>query len=343
MCGLLSLPPISAFVTSFPRSARAKPAFCYCERKGGRYATSMRYSLDEIETFLTVMELGTISAAAARLNLSKSVISKRVSDFEARVGAALFRRNAGRITSTEAAAHLGERLRPALAELVAAAESAAWGMDGVTPLRGSLSIAAPMSFGTMHLSPILARFAAAHPDLELRIDYDDRARDLARDGFDIGIRIGEARDGALKARKLCEDRQVVVASPDYLARHGTPEKLTDLRDLQVISYAHLADVALWQFRQGGRMVSPQVGGRLALNNGEAIRDTAIAGLGLAMLPAFIVSTALKNGALIKVLPGIETRVLPITAVWPPVSPMPAKLRAIIDHLAAELAGGAPWQ
>lgn len=303
----------------------------------------MRYSLDEIETFLTVMELGTISAAAARLNLSKSVVSKRVSDFETIVGAALFRRNAGRITPTEAAGRLSERLRPALAELVAATESAAWGMDGAAPLRGSLAIAAPMSFGTMHLSPILARFAAAHPDLELRIDYDDRARDLARDGFDIGIRIGEARDGALKARKLCEDRQVVVASPDYLARHGTPEGLADLRDHQVISYTHLSDVALWQFRQGGRTVSPQVGGRLALNNGEAMRDLAIAGLGLAVLPGFIVSAALKSGILIEVLPGVETRTLPVTAVWPPVSPMPAKLRAIIDHLAAELTDGSPWR
>lgn len=331
-------------MTCTPASrARSKPAFCYCERMERKYASPMRYSLDEIETFLTVMELGTISAAAARMNLSKSVISKRVSDFEATVGAALFRRNAGRITPTEAAGHLSERLRPALAELVAATESAAWSMDGAAPLRGSLAIAAPMSFGTMYLTPILARFAAAHPELDLRIDYDDRAHDLARNGFDIGIRIGEARDGALKARKLCEDRQVVVAAPSYLARHGTPTTLSDLHDHQVISYAHLADVALWQFRVGGRTVSPQVGGRIALNNGEAMRDLVIAGLGLAMLPGFIVAAAVRNGALVEVMPGVETRVLPITAVWPPVSPMPTKIRAVIDHLAAELADGGPWR
>jgi DNA-binding transcriptional LysR family regulator len=334
---------ISAFVTGIASGAGSKAAFCHCERWVRRYAVPMRYSLDEIETFLTVMELGTVSATAARLNLSKSVISKRVSDFERTVGAALFRRNAGRITPTEAANRLSERLRPALAELVAATESGAWGMDGAAPLRGSLAIAAPMSFGTMHLSPILARFAAAHPELELRIDYDDRARDLARDGFDIGVRIGEARDGALKARKLCEDRQVVVAAPSYLARHGTPEALADLRHHQVITYAHLADVALWQFRQGDRTVSPQVRGRLALNNGEAMCDLAIAGLGLAMLPGFIVSGALKSGTLVRILPEVGTRAMPVMAVWPPVSPMPAKLRAIIDHLAAELADGGPWR
>lgn len=302
----------------------------------------MRYSLDEIETFLTVMELGTVTAAAARLNLSKSVISKRISDFEMTVGAALFRRNAGRITPTEAALGLAERLRPALGELVAATESVAWGMDGAAPLRGTLAIAAPMSFGTLYLSPILARFAAAHPGLELRLDYDDRARDLSREGFDIGIRIGEARDGALKARKLCEARQVVVASPAYLDRHGSPRLPSDLRDHQVISYSHMPDSGLWQFIQGGRAVSPQVTGRLTLNNGEAMRDMTIAGLGLAMLPDFIVARALRDGVLVQVMPEIETRRLPVMAVWPPVSPMPGKLRMLIDHLAAELAGGAPW-
>src|SRR5690606_40487056 len=115
-----SLLPISALPAVLASGSLPKPAFCYCERRTGPYAASMRYSLDEIETFLTVMELGTISAAAARLNLSKSVISKRISDFEATLGAALFRRNAGRITPTEAAGRLAERLRPALAELIAA-------------------------------------------------------------------------------------------------------------------------------------------------------------------------------------------------------------------------------
>lgn len=302
----------------------------------------MRYNLEEIETFLSVMELGTVTAAAARLNLSKSVISKRIGDFEAAVGAALFRRNAGRIKPTEAALRLAERLRPALAELVAAAESAAWSVDGAGPLRGSLVIAAPMSFGTMHLGPILARFALAHPELELRIDYDDRAHDLVREGFDLGVRIGEARDGALKARRLCEDRLMVVGSPAYLARSGVPQHPSDLRGHATMSYAHLPDARLWQFRDGGRTIAPQVGGRLVLNNGEAMRDMAIAGLGLAMLPGFLVAAALADGRLERVLLGAETRSLPVMAVWPPVRPMPAKLRRIIDHLAAELAGGRPW-
>ncbi|QRZ15174.1 LysR family transcriptional regulator [Paracoccus methylovorus] len=296
----------------------------------------MRYDLNDLETFLTVMELGTVTAAAARLNLSKSVVSKRISDLEATLGAALFRRNAGRITPTEAALRLAERLRPALAELVAAAESTAWDMDGLAPLRGSLSIAAPMSFGVLHLGPIIARFAAQNPELEISVDYDDRARDLAREGFDIGIRIGKMRDKALMQRKLCEDESIACASPAYLDRKGRPQALSDLREHEVIGYSHLPHSQLWQFQDRDRFVSPLVQGRLSMNNGEAIRDMAIEGLGLAILPGFIAAPALADGRLERVLTQFNTRPLPIVAVWPPVSPMPAKLRRFIDHLAAEL-------
>ncbi|MFG6084093.1 LysR family transcriptional regulator [Paracoccus litorisediminis] len=302
----------------------------------------MRYDLNDLETFLTVLELGTVTAAAARLNLSKSVVSKRITDLEATLGAALFRRNAGRITPTEAALRLAERLRPALNELVAAAESTAWDMDGVAPLRGSLSISAPMSFGIMHLGPIIAGFAVQNPDLAINVSYDDRSRDLAREGFDIGIRIGKSRDNALMQRKLCEDDSIACASPAYLDRHGRPENLTDLRDHQVIGYSHIPNSQLWQFQDRDRYVSPLVEGRLSLNNGEAIRDMAIAGLGLAMLPGFIVAAALADGRLERFLAAHPTKALPIVAVWPPVNPMPAKLRRFIDHVAAELRDP-PWR
>lgn len=209
----------------------------------------MRYTLDEIETFLVVMELGSVTAASARLNLSKSVISKRLADLERALGAALFLRSAGRIAPTEAAQRLAERLRPALSALRTAAESAAWDKDGAAPVRGRLAIAAPMSFGTLYPGPILARFAAAHPQLELRIDHDDRARDLVREGFDLAIRIGEPRDNALVGRTLCTDRMVACASLDYLERHGWPQEPGDLASHQVISYSHLPDSRHWAFRK----------------------------------------------------------------------------------------------
>lgn len=300
----------------------------------------MRYTLHEIETFLTVMELGTITAAAARLNLSKSVVSKRVSDLELALGAALFRRNAGRIIPTEAALRLDERMRPALAELTTAAESAAWGAAGVETLRGALSITAPMSFGTLYLSPIIARFAARHPDLELRIDYDDRARDLLREGFDVAIRIGYPFDTALMQRKLCEDEAIPCASPAWLDRFGRPDTLAGLAGHQVIGYHHLSNAQLWQ---AGDHVAPALHSRITVNNGEALRDMAIEGLGPAILPGFLAAPAIADGRLERILPEMETRRLPIAALWPPVTPIPPKLRRLIDHLVAELEGGRPWR
>lgn len=302
----------------------------------------MRYDLNDLETFLTVMELGTVTAAAARLNLSKSVVSKRITDLEATLGAALFRRNAGRITPTEAALHLAERLRPALAELVAAAESTAWDMDGVAPLRGSLSISAPMSFGILHLGPTIARFAKANPQLDISVNYDDRTRDLAREGIDIGIRVGKTRDKALMQRKLCEDEAVACASPAYLDRHGRPQTLADLRDHQFIGYSHVPNSQVWQFQERDRFVAPAISSRITLNNGEAIRDMAIEGLGIAMLPSFIVSREVGSGLLERILPACPTRTIPIMAVWPPVTPMPAKLRRFIDHVASEFKDP-PWR
>ncbi|MFS4438143.1 LysR family transcriptional regulator [Paracoccaceae bacterium GXU_MW_L88] len=303
----------------------------------------MRYSLQEIETFLTVMELGTVTAASARLNVAKSVVSKRITDFETAIGAALFRRSAGRITPTEAAERLAERLRPALSNLTAATESAAWGMDGNTSLQGSLSIAAPMSFGLMYLTPVITAFADAHPALDIRVDYDDRRHDLLREGFDVGIRIGDMVDTSLMQRKLCEVRSLPVASPGYLEKHGRPKDLADLVNHEVISYTHVSHAQVWRFGNGSSSVSPKVGGRLHINNGEAIRDLAMAGMGLAMLPEFIVADAARTGALVPVLEDYETREFAISAVWPPISPMPAKLRKFVDHLVDALKDGRPWR
>ena len=303
----------------------------------------MRYTLDEIETFLAVIELGTLTAAAARLNIAKSVVSKRVSDLERALGAALFRRQAGRITPTEAADRLAERLRPALAALTAATESAAWEMDGSIPLRGVLKISAPMTFGTQHLSTLIARFAARHPELEFRIDYDDRYHDLAQEGYDLGLRIGEVQDSALIRRKLCDDRMMVCASPAYLAARGTPEAPGDLADHGCIGYAHMANARFWQFSEGGRTLSPVTRTRLTVNNGEAMRELAADGLGIAMLPGFIAQPAIDRGALVPLLSGWGTRTLPIAAVWPPIRPVPAKLRAFVDFFAGELKDGAPWR
>lgn len=296
----------------------------------------MKWNIAEIETFLAVMEAGSISGAAARADLSKSVVSKRISDFEAALGTALFSRNAGRITANDTAHELAARLRPALADLVAATESAAWGMAG---LRGRLAISAPMSFGIRWLGPIIADFARAHPGLEVQVDYDDRMVDLARGGFDVGLRIGALDDSTLMARRLCQDPRAIVASPDYLDRHGQIERPDQLRNHAAIGYLHQRLGQVWQFDPP---VAPPRIGRVSANNGEAIRDMAIAGLGLALLPMFILHDALSDGRLQRVLPDLVPTPLPISVVWPPVKPMPQKLRLFIDHMADALGDPPVW-
>lgn len=296
----------------------------------------MKWTINDIETFLAVLDAGSISAAAARSDLSKSVVSKRVSEFEAALGISLFVRHAGRITATENAHLLAARLQPALAELVAATEDAG---SAERELQGQLVIAAPMSFGIRHLGPMIAEFANAHSELEVILDYDDRLHDLARAGFDVGLRIGQLKDSSLMARRLCEDPRVLVASPDYLAI-STPSCPEDLVRHQIIGYRNVRLGDIWPF---GPQVPLPAPARVTANNGEAMRDMAIGGLGLALLPLFIAHDALRDGRLVRVLPDLEQQKLPISAVWPPVKPMPRKTRLFVDHLVAGFAGSPKWQ
>jgi len=300
----------------------------------------MKWTIEEIRTFLDVMEAGTVSGAAARANLSKSVVSKRIADLEAALGTALFQRHAGRITPTETAEELAARLRPALVEITHTLESAAWGMAG---LRGVLSLTAPMTFGVRYLSPAMAEFARRHPDLEIVIDFDDRIIDLVRGRFDLAIRIGQLPDSGLIARRLCEDPRVVCASPDYIARRGAPNELADLVEHPSIGYLNVNSAQLWQFRDDkGDVVSVPMQGRVSANNGVAMCDMAIAGLGVAILPLFIAHDALADGRLVRLLEYLTPVPLPISVVWPPVKPMPMKVRTLVDYLADTFGTAPPW-
>lgn len=305
--------------------------------RGWRIVPRMDWSISDIETFLAVLDQGSISGVAARADLSKSVVSKRISDFEATLGVPLFLRHAGRITPTDTAFALAARLRPALAELVAATESVT---APEAPLRGRLAIAGPMSFGIRHLGPVIASFAARHPELEIVLDYDDQQADLGRAGFDVALRIGHLGDSNLMARRLCADPHALVASPAYLAARGPIEQPADLGGHEIVGYLNARLARIWPF---GAEVPPPAAGRISANNGEAMRDMAIAGLGLALLPMFIVHDALREGRLVRLLPGLSQQPLPISVVWPPIRPMPRKTRLLIDHLVHAFPDDPPWQ
>jgi DNA-binding transcriptional LysR family regulator len=209
-----------------------------------------------------------------------------------------------------------------------------------------LRIAAPMSFGTLYLGRMIADFARQYPDVEIAVEFEDRMIDLVRDGYDVGIRIGILKDSSLIARKLCTDARMICCSPDFAARYGVPKTLEELSSFACIDYSNVNTSQLWQFENPAsptELISVAMRGRIVANNGEAMRDMAIAGLGLVLLPMFIAAEALRAGTLIPVMPDAKPLPYNIYAVYPPTRHVSAKVRAFIDHLVRHIGDPPIWQ
>jgi DNA-binding transcriptional LysR family regulator len=300
----------------------------------------MRYKLENIVALIEVVEAGSFSAAARRLNVAKSVVSKRVADLEDSLRVRLLNRSTRQVVPTERGAAFCDRAKSLISQLDEAVGEASE-TDG--ELSGRLRIAAPMSFGNLHLTPVLFALMARHPRLEIALDLDDRFVDLVGRGYDLGIRIGRLADSALVGRKLAVSRRLTVCSPDYAVRRGVPKTPAELRDHDCIGYANAATTHVWQFQtKAGETLSVHVEGRFVGNNGEADRDAAIAGLGVSVLPRFLLCDALRSGALIEVLADFAPVPDVIRAVYPRTRHLPRRVRALIDHL-AEAFADPPWE
>jgi DNA-binding transcriptional LysR family regulator len=302
---------------------------------------NVRYSFDNIAAFVQVVESGSISAAALRLNLAKSVVSKRIADLEAELGVELLHRSTRGITTTDKGIAFHKRAREIMRELDQAADEIT---DRGDDLCGQLRITAPMSFGTMYLSPMLFQLFARHPRLDVALNLDDRQVDILVEGYDLAIRIARLRDSSLVARKLAISRRVVCCSPKYVERHGLPSTLDDIAQHSCIGYANTHSSQLWQFESEGvnEPRSLTIRSRIVANNGEAMRDAAITGLGLAVLPLFIVADSLAKRELINALPHERPVDDTIYALYPHTRHIAQKVRLIIDHLVQALADP-PWE
>ncbi len=299
-------------------------------------------NFDDITAFNAVVETGSISAAGRRLGLAKSVISKRVKDLEAGVSATLFKRTTRSVKLTDQGRTLYEHTRAIMNQLDEAASAVAEDAD---ELKGTIRIAAPVSFGTLYLGQMLWPFMQRHPGLEMAIDLDDRVVDLLGNGYDLGIRVGRLPDSSLIARRLSCMRQFLCASPDYLHRHPAPRSPEDLTEHECIGYAHLTAGQVWQFepaRGTTEIRSVRVRGRFVANNGELMRDAAIAGLGLAVLPEFLVSDAVRDGRLQLVLPSCRPVGGSVYALYPRDRQRSLRIRALVDHLVEALSKRPPW-
>ncbi|MGV1759170.1 LysR family transcriptional regulator [Rhizobium sp. A22-96] len=284
--------------------------------------------IDGIVTFVAVAEAGSISEAARRLRLSKSVVSERLSEMEKALGATLLHRTTRKLTLTEDGAAFLERATRIAQEVREAAADLA---ERRGTLMGPLRIAAPVTFGRMHLGPALYPFLSDHPDIELTLDLDDRRVDPSSDGYDAIIRHGLIADSRLVAWKLASSRRLLVASPDYLKRYGRPASLSDLENHRGIFYTNRG-VADWRFQGADGAVV--IRGRLALgvNNGDVLHDAAIAGLGIALLPTFIIGPSVGEGRLVEIDIGHRPEPEFIFMAHPEGRNPSAKLRAIAEHL-----------
>ncbi|MER2508034.1 LysR family transcriptional regulator [Amaricoccus sp.] len=295
--------------------------------------------LTEMEAFVQVVDHGGFTEAARKMGLSKSAVSKHVSALESRLAVRLLNRTTRRVSPTEVGLAYYDRARTVLTD-ASEADSMVTAMQA-TP-KGSLRISVPVSFGINQLSAAVAKFLLAYPEVDIQMVLDDRFVELIAEGYDMAIRVGVLEDSSLKARKLAETTRILVAAPDYLARMGTPVTFDDLHEHQLLHYTHLATGNFWRLRgPSGEERQIRVGGRLTANNGDSLMRAAEAGIGIALLPSFVLGDALASGRLIEVLAERAGDTIGIYALYPEGKFTQPKLRAFIDFLAEHFKGMGP--
>ena len=295
---------------------------------------------DDLQAFVTVVEAGSFTAAAERLGVAKSAVSRRVSELEDRLGVQLLRRTTRRLNLTDTGQAFYEHGSRILADLDEA-ESAVLQQHG--ELRGSLKVALPLSFGIRHMCEPIAEFSRRHPRVEFDLDLNDRRIDLLEEGVDVAVRIGRLRDSSLIARRLFEARTVVCASQSYLDRHGAPETPEDLAGHQCLLYSNIPDPTRWVWRdRNGTRQEVRVPVGLMASSGDFLLNAAIAGLGIALEPTFNAGEAISRGDLVPLLTEYQWPVSPAWAVYPPTRHLSYRVRAFIDYLAGHFSGTPAW-
>ncbi|HZF95283.1 MAG TPA: LysR family transcriptional regulator [Allosphingosinicella sp.] len=300
-----------------------------------------RSSVDllDVLAFVRVAETGAFARAAERMGMSKSILSRRVARLEQQLGAKLLTRTATGATPTVIGDAYYARASNILADLEAAQEVVA---DAVTQIAGPIRIAGPLSFGTEHLAPALAEFAKMHPRVELDISFEDRTVDLVAGGFDLAVRLGSLADSALVARRIAPLRRLVLAAPSYLEARGRPEHPRDLNHHDLLIYANAGSAEQWRFRTEKGWEQVRVRPRLRTDNGEMLRAAAAQGLGLCILPSFIAAPAIESGAIEPVLRDYPLEEGGVHVVMPPGRATTARVRALVDFLAARFGPEPDW-
>lgn len=293
-----------------------------------------------MDTFIRVVEAGSISGAADRLGVAKSAVSRRLKELEAHLDVELFHRTTRKMNLTDTGRTFYHQAVRILEDVVEAelATSQAHG-----ELKGCLKVALPLSFGLMHLGPAISDFLQKHPNIEFDLDFNDRKVDLMEEGFDLAIRIANLPDSSLIARRLSSIQVVTCASPAYLKRMGTPKKPEELTNHQCLVYSLLRDFENWNFYDiDGELRATKVHPYLKSTNGEFLRNSAVDGLGLINMPLFITYEEIKSGALIPLLTTYKKPPLDAYAIYPQTRYLSQRVRAFVNFLVNRFEGITYW-
>jgi DNA-binding transcriptional LysR family regulator len=283
----------------------------------------------QISTFVEVVARGSLSAAARAEGIAPAMIGRRLDALEERLGVKLLQRTTRKIALTNEGTAFLEDCQRILAELEDAEAAVS---DRSARATGHLTISAPAGFGRRHVAPLLPSFLAEHRDLTLSLDLNDRVVDLIGEGVDVAIRIASLTDSSLVGVKLADNKRVVVASPGYIKRHGTPATLDDLSKHNCLAISSQGSQRGWTFRQHGRNVTIKVTGNLECNDGQVLHDWALDGKGLSWRSMWEVATEIESGELVTVLDDFAAPGSDIYAVFAQRRHLPLRIRALVDFL-----------
>lgn len=287
--------------------------------------------LDELTALVAILDTGSLAAAGRKLRRSPPAMTRLLAALEQRIGARLIERTSRRLRPTEAGRRLAAQAAPLLRGYEDALRETA-----AAPVRGVLRVTAPLVFGRRHVTPVVASFLDAFPEVRVELVLEDRSVDLIEQGLDVGVRIGRLADSSLVARRVGQVRRLLVASPAYLAARGTPRTPAELASHDVIFTSNLARTLEWRFRRAGRDHPVRLTPRLIVNEVESMLIAVRAGRGIGRPLSYQVADDLASRTLLRLLPEFEPPPLPVQLVVPSARHLAPKVRAFLDHAGSAL-------
>lgn len=296
--------------------------------------------LGAMRVFIRVVQTGSFSAAGREQNTSQATISKKVAALEAKLGVKLLTRSSRDLSLTQVGAEYYEKCVAIISELD---EAEAKARSQLASPKGVIRITAPVVFGRLVLAPIMAEFLSIYPDIKVDLALSDKHVDLITEGVDVAIRAKQLEDSSLVARHLFDNPMLLVASPDYLALQGEPKEPTELKQHNCLVYSRLKTVNVWYFDYQDQNFTIPVRGNFQSDNGDVILELALTGVGLAVLPIWMVDEHLKSGRLKQIMSDYVAKPLPFNAIYPQSRYIPLKVRCFVDFIKQKLSGNPIFQ